>query len=527
MPPLDHASARSFPTNDPKAPLLAAAMSAFQPALRAPAVHLCIVQPAGYLPSLGFLDQARFFRHQFRRLGCEVSLGKNRLRHGAINFVFGAHLGFEPSLRARYTCVFVNLEQLGAGGAQVTPAYISLLGSSAVIDYDAANVATYTAHVRDVPLVSFAYAPYLAHGEAAPLEQRPIDVLFVGVINERRRKLIADVESAGRTVSVLLGLYGPERDEFVKQAKAVFNCHYYESARFEQARAFQCLSLGTPVVSERAANTRPPAAFEDGVFWVPTDGMRGFFEDRFGTQGFFDEARRKLTGFRVSDVADQYADALAFAAGYRQVHSQGIDAAPWRPSHLHIGSGKDYKPGWLNVDVLEKAQPDVVLDLAKPHPFPLRMESATVGSVELCASSLRVVYANNVLEHVSDLPQLMTNCLTLLQPGGEMLIEVPYERAPTAWQDPTHVRAMNERSWIYYAEWFWYLGWLEWRFQVKELVYLDAKLGQCTRESAHFMRVLLVKVATTLAEKMTARAVQPGFGGLPDDLEPALAAACR
>jgi len=234
---------------------------------------------------------------------------------------------------------------------------------------------------------------------------------------------------------------------------------------------------------------------------------------------FFEEARSKLENFRRHDVAEQYADALAFAAGYQQVHAQGIDRSPWRPTHLHIGSGKDYRPGWLNVDVLEAAQPDVVLDLARPHSFPLHIGSSTAGPVELRPASLRVVYANNVLEHVSDLPRLMTNCLALLQPGGEMLIEVPYERAPTAWQDPTHVRAMNENSWIYYAEWFWYLGWYEWRFQVRQLVFLDAKLAECARESAHFMRVTLAKVATTLAEKMTARAAQPGFGGLPDDLE--------
>ena len=487
--------------------------------MRLPVVHLCIVQPAGYLPSLGFLDQARFFRHQFRRLGAEVSLGKNRLRHGAVNFIFGAHLGFEPSLRARYTCIFVNLEQLGPGGAAVTPAYLELLGSSAVVDYDSANVSTYTAHVNDVPLVSFAHAPYLVNRNVAPLEQRPIDLLFFGAINERRRRLIADVESSGRKVSVVVGLFGPERDQFVQQAKAVFNCHYYESARFEQARAFQCLSLGTPVISERAASTRPAPAFEDSVFWVPTHGMREFFTDRFGSSPFFEEARSKLENFRRHDVAEQYADALAFAAGYQQVHAQGIDRSPWRPTHLHIGSGKDYRPGWLNVDVLEAAQPDVVLDLARPHSFPLHIGSSTAGPVELRPASLRVVYANNVLEHVSDLPRLMTNCLALLQPGGEMLIEVPYERAPTAWQDPTHVRAMNENSWIYYAEWFWYLGWYEWRFQVRQLVFLDAKLAECARESAHFMRVTLAKVATTLAEKMTARAAQPGFGGLPDDLE--------
>jgi SAM-dependent methyltransferase len=494
-------------------------MSAFEPAMRPPVVHLCIVQPVGYPHSLGFLDQARFFRHQFRRLGAQVTLAKNRLRHGAINFVFGAHLGFDAELKDRYSCIFVNLEQLGCGGNPVAPEYLKLLGSSAVVDYDAANVVAYTTHTSDVPLVSFAHAPYLNAAHCPALEARPIGVLFFGSLNERRAKLLAEIEASGHKPVIALGLYGPERDDAIRQAQAVFNCHFYDSARFEQARVFQCLSLGTPVVSERLDNTQPAPQFEDSVFWIHPGGVRDFFASRFVTASFFGEARQKLENFRAHDVAGQYADALAFAIGFQQIHSRGIDRAPWRPTHLNFGSGKDYKPRWLNLDILENAQPDVVLDLAKPHAFPLRIDSATVGPVELHAGSVRVIYANNVLEHVPDLAQLMTNCLTLLAPGGQMVIEVPYERAPTAWQDPTHVRALNENSWIYYTDWFWYLGWFEWRFQVKQFVFLDAKLTQCTRESAQFMRVLLTKVATTLAEKMTARTMQPNFGGVPDDLE--------
>jgi SAM-dependent methyltransferase len=493
-------------------------MSAFEPAMRPPAVHLCIVQPVGYLHSLGFLDQARFFRHQFRRLGADVTLAKNRLRHGAINFVFGAHLGFDAGLKSRYTCIFVNLEQLGAGGNPLTPQYLNLLASSAVVDYDAANVPAYTAHIDEVRVVSFAHAPYLT-APAPALDQRPIGLLFFGALNDRRIRLLAQIEASGHKPIVVQGLYGPERDDCVRQAKAVFNCSFYESPRFEQARVFQCLSLGTPVISERREGSNPAPQFEDSVFWVSTEGMREFFASRFDTPSFFAEARERLDNFRRHDVAEQYANALAFATGYHQVHSQRIDRAPWRPTHLNFGSGKDYKPQWLNIDILEAAQPDIVLDLAKPQSFPLRLESARVGPVELHASSLRVIYANNVLEHVPDLVQLMTNCLTLLAPGGEMLIEVPYERAPTAWQDPTHVRGMNEKSWIYYVDWFWYLGWFDWRFQVQQFKYLDSTLKECPRESAHFMRVLLTKVATTLTEKMMARTMQAGFGGVPDDLE--------
>lgn len=487
--------------------------------MQLPEVHLCIVQPLGYVHALGFLDQARFFRHQFRRMGAAVTLAKNRLRHDAVNFVFGAHLGFDPALRARYSCVFVNLEQLGAGGASVAASYLQLLSSAAVIDYDRDNVAAYTTHVDDVPLISFAHAPYLG-AEGLPIEQRPIDLLFLGSMNERRSRLIQAVEAGGCAVSVLDGpVYGAERDDLVRQAKAVFNCHFYEAARFEQARAFQCLSLGTPVISERTPATQPPVQFEDSVFWLQDGEVTDFFARRFGAPGFAAEARSKLDAFRAHDVIDDYAEVLAFAAGYCKVQQERRRPQPWRPTRLHIGSGKDYKLGWFNVDILESAQPDAVLDLASPLQWPLAIPSASVGDVELHPGSVQLIYANNVLEHVPDLPRLMTNCLSLLGEGGEMIIEVPHERAPTAWQDPTHLRALNSNSWIYYCEWFWYLGWFEWRFQVKQLDYLDGALRVCTEASAHFMRVSLVKVATTVAERMVARTMRADFAGVPEDLE--------
>jgi len=64
-----------------------------------------------------------------------------------------------------------------------------------------------------------------------------------------------------------------------------------------------------------------------------------------------------------------------------------------------------------------------------------------------------------VLEHITDLKTYMTNCLELLKVGGVMEITVPYDLSLGAWQDPTHCRAFNQNSWLYYTEWSWYLGW--------------------------------------------------------------------
>ncbi len=267
-----------------------------------PHIHLSIVQPLGSVHWLGLLDQARYYRFQFRRLGAQVTMAKNRLRHGAINFVFGAHDGWDPAHAARHTCVFVNLEQLGEGGLRVSPSYLKLLGSSAVIDYDALNVPAYAADPGDVLLAPILYAPYLKPVEPIPLEERPIDLLFIGSMNPRRRAWIDRIEATGRTVAMFdSALYGVERDHYILQAKAVVNCHFYESNRFEQARVAHCLSLGTPVISERTELTRPHDAFEDSVLWLQGEELEQFFREDFDTPAYFDAARAGLERFAAVD----------------------------------------------------------------------------------------------------------------------------------------------------------------------------------------------------------------------------------
>lgn len=480
-------------------------------------IHLCIIQPSGYIHSQGFIDQARYARYQFKRFGAEVSISKNRLRENAINIVFGAHLGFSEELKNRYTCVFINLEQLGDQGAKIGKEYLRLLSTSPVIDYEQRNLFNYGAKPGTVPIISFQYAPYLFQADSLPLEDRPIDLLFFGTINERRKKIFSRIEDCGWNIAMFdYPLYGEERDQFIRQSKAVLNCHFYESSLFEQARAFHTLSLGTPLVSERTDKTQPPAEFEKSITWINNNNIEYFFHNEFMTSTWLSEAKNQLKLFSDTDPASQWEIAYQYCQGIWEIINNSDQI--WRPDRMNLGSGKDYKLGWLNVDILERAMPDIVVDLGKSVSLPLRGTTKGGAKVEIEANSLDTIYANNVLEHVPDLPCLMTNLLALLKEGGEIEIEVPYEKAATAWQDPTHLRAMNINSWLYYTSWFWYLGWFDHRFEISLFEWLDSKLMPCEEPQAAFMKIKLKKIPTTFQERSVARTMQSDFGGIPEDI---------
>jgi hypothetical protein len=108
----------------------------------------------------------------------------------------------------------------------------------------------------------------------------------------------------------------------------------------------------------------------------------------------------------------------------------------------------------------------------------------------------------------------MNSCLNLLKVGGLFRISVPYDLSWGAWQDPTHVRAFNERSWLYYTDWFWYMGWTEARFDLVQFDLSLSPIGEQLKKqqikgedlvrhprAVDQMRVVLRKRLLTEAEK--------------------------
>lgn len=148
------------------------------------------------------------------------------------------------------------------------------------------------------------------------------------------------------------------------------------------------------------------------------------------------------------------------------------------PRRLNLGSGKSWQTDCLNVDINPLWRPDVCVDASAPDLLEQELDSTRFGRIVLPPEYFDEITAVDVLEHVPDLVTLMTNCLKLLRNGGLLKALVPFDLSYGAWQDPTHVRAFNERSWLYYTEWFWYVGWRDARFDLLELKFQLSDVGQ-------------------------------------------------
>ena len=126
---------------------------------------------------------------------------------------------------------------------------------------------------------------------------------------------------------------------------------------------------------------------------------------------------------------------------------------------LNLGSGRDWLKDYINADIRPDKNADWVLDITKV-PWGEVIDTR-LGRFAVEKGMVTEIIANDVLEHIPDLVSAMTNCRDLLKRGGEMHIHVPYDLSLGAWQDPTHVRAFNENSFLYYTDWHWYLNWEE------------------------------------------------------------------
>lgn len=91
----------------------------------------------------------------------------------------------------------------------------------------------------------------------------------------------------------------------------------------------------------------------------------------------------------------------------------------------NLGSGQDYKKGWINVDFDKFSGADIVADLDKEWFWGEK-------------NSADFVYAESILEHLYNRIEFFQKLYCLLKLGGRAKIIVPYYKSAAAYSDFTH-----------------------------------------------------------------------------------------
>ena len=126
------------------------------------------------------------------------------------------------------------------------------------------------------------------------------------------------------------------------------------------------------------------------------------------------------------DLEERLHEALAASAG------------SGRPARLlNVGSGRDRRQGFVNLDISTLPEVDVVAALGRA-PLPFRDDTF---SVVLC---------NDVLEHVDVVPALR-EIHRVTAPGGTVVISAVHFTSRSLYVDPTHVRGFSVRTFDYFV----------------------------------------------------------------------------
>ena len=439
----------------------------------AAAFQVVQVRPPGYVHAEGLTEIAECVFFGLRRLGLKAFY-REPPDCPVRQIVLGAHLLDAHGLAALPPdAIIYNSEQFDDDSRWLTSHYVGALKQRQVWDYSTENVRRLTAlGAQSVQYVSLGYVPELAR---IPHLSDEIDVLFYGSVNPRRQQVIDQLKARGLNVVVLFGAYGEERDRAIARAKVVLIVHYYEAKIFEIVRAAYLLSNRKAVVAEGGTDTFVEPELREALCAVPYDQLVDACVELVRDQArrsALEERGQRLFALRREE--DVLAAALNTPAPVRA--SVSATALPL-PGTLQLGSGKDFRADCLNVDINPAWGPDAVFDVSSPSLIGSSLDTERFGTVMLTENSFDAAIANDVLEHIGDLTSAMSNILRLLRPGGIFHISVPYDMGLGAWQDPTHVRAFNERSWLYYTDWHWYLGWTEARFDLLNLEVEMSPLG--------------------------------------------------
>jgi len=139
---------------------------------------------------------------------------------------------------------------------------------------------------------------------------------------------------------------------------------------------------------------------------------------------------------------------------------------------LDLASGQNRTEGYFGVDIAPGDNVDAVVDLTQ-FPWPIESDSAEdivcnhyvehIPHDTLYSYIKKITKESKSFEEFKELMdkfdkdspsdgliKFMDEVYRILKPGGKIKVISPYYNSVRCWQDPTHLRAINEASFLYF-----------------------------------------------------------------------------
>lgn len=202
-------------------------------------------------------------------------------KKGDIYIVFGGHDLAINLLEAqiRYNCSYIimNSEQIGSPFFH-NKYYIKLMKDNILFDYNHIT-SKYLKDTFDIDTLSYFFFDFIKHEQ---VEDRDIDILFIGTKNDKRQKLYEDLvkKYPNKKIEFIFdwSLDTPikMKDKLIK-AKYILNLPFYTENSLETHRINNALSCGCNVVSLHSKDVIADEYYKDYIYF--TDDIVDYFND--------------------------------------------------------------------------------------------------------------------------------------------------------------------------------------------------------------------------------------------------------
>jgi SAM-dependent methyltransferase len=104
---------------------------------------------------------------------------------------------------------------------------------------------------------------------------------------------------------------------------------------------------------------------------------------------------------------------------------------------VDLACGQSKQEGFVGVDIVKLPGVDIVHNL-EVYPWPFE------------DNSVDEVFCSHYVEHTPCLMKFMNELHRIMKIGAKCTVLAPYYTSMRCWQDPTHLRAISEASFLYY-----------------------------------------------------------------------------